>query len=269
MPSSTHRKLTRKELKQPDEFETLLDEIGAFFVNNLQQILIASGIVLAVGAIVASIYFYERHRDEVAGSSFYSALQQLRDNNYKAAATSFEALAEAEPNRRVGHLAHFYLASAYIGENDLPKARDALVQFVTEEHDPLYTNLALTNLGVVYERMGDFRKAAGAYGQAASVPGPEQQRAELGVARVLVKVGDKSGAIAAYRGFLAAHPFAQQRGDALESLAMLGAQPEWNAPGVGAPISPGPAAAAPFLPPSAAGATSAAAASAASTPAKH
>jgi tetratricopeptide (TPR) repeat protein len=240
MPSSTqHRRITRKELKQPDEFENLLDEIGAFFVNNLRQILIASGIVLAAGAIVASIYFYERHRDEVAGDKFYSALQQLRDNNYKAAASSFAALAEAEPGLRVGHLAHFYLATAYMGENDLPKARDALVEFVAEEHDPLYTDLALTNLGVIYERMGDYRKAAGAYGQAASVPGPEQLRAELAVARVLAKAGDKSGAIATYRGFLAAHPFAQQRFEALESLAMLGSQPEAGAPGVPSiPLAP-------------------------------
>ncbi len=257
MPSSTHRKLTRKELKQPDEFETLLDEIGAFFVENLQQILIASGIVLAVGAIVASIYFYERHRDERAGDNFYTALQQLRDNNYKAAAASFEALAAAEPGRRVGHLAHFYLAGAYLGENDLPKARDALVQFVAEEHDPLYTNLALTNLGVIYERMGDYRKAAAAYGQAASVPGPEQLRDELAVARVLAKAGDKPGAIAAYRGFLAQHPFAQQRFDALESLAMLGAQPEAGAEGIGAPIAAGPIPAAPYVPASATAAASA------------
>src|SRR5215469_16930334 len=125
MPSSTqHRKLTRKKLKQPDEFQTLLDDIGAFFVDNLQKILIATGIVLAVGAIVASVYFYERHRDEVAGDNFYAALQQLRDSNYKAAAASFGALAQAEPNRRIGRLARFYLASAYIGENELAKARD-------------------------------------------------------------------------------------------------------------------------------------------------
>jgi predicted negative regulator of RcsB-dependent stress response len=259
MPSSTHRKLTRKELKQPDEFETLLDDIGAFFVDNLQQILIATGIILAVGAIVASIYFYERHRDETAGDNFYGALQQLRDTKFKDAAAGFAALADAEPGRRIGRLARFYLASAYIGENELPKARDALVQFVSEEHDPLYINLAFTNLGVVYERMNDYRKAAGAYGQAASVPGPEQLRAELGVARVLAKAGDKSGAIATYRGFLASHPFAQQRFDALESLAMLGAQPEGAAPAVSIPAV-STAAAAPFPSP---------VASAASTPAKH
>jgi predicted TPR repeat methyltransferase len=84
--------------------------------------------------------------------------------------------------------------------------------------------------------MGDWKKAAGAYQQAAADPGPEQARAELGVARMLAKSGDKQGAIAAYRGFLNAHPFAQQRQDVIESLAMLGApadvSPIPSAPGV-------------------------------------
>ena len=71
--------------------------------------------------------------------------------------------------------------------------------------------------------MADWKKAAGAYQQAAADPGPEQTRAELGVARMLAKSGDKQGAIAAYRGFLNAHPFAQQRQDVMESLALLGA----------------------------------------------
>ena len=117
----------------------------------------------------------------------------------------------------------FYLASAYIADGDLPNARDSLVAFLAEERDPLFRSLALTNLAVVYERMADWKKAAGAYQQAAADPGPEQVRAELGVARMLAKSGDKQGAIAAYRGFLNAHPFAQQRQDVMESLALLGA----------------------------------------------
>jgi len=101
-----------------------------------------------------------------------------------------------------------------------------LVAFLAEEHDPNFTSLALTDLAVVYERMSDWRKAAGAYQQAANVQGPEQVRAELGVARMLAKSGDKPQAIAAYRKFLAAHPFAAQRQDVIESLALLGAPAE-------------------------------------------
>jgi len=223
MPSSSQHKLTRKELKQPDEFESLLDNIGSFVLDNLRQVLVSLGVVAVVGAIAIGIYYYEAHRDAVAGEQFYTALDQLKSKNYKDAEAGFSKLADQEPGRQLGKLARFYLANAYLEDNKLPQARDTFAQFITEDHDPLYMNLALTNLGVIYERMGDYKKAASAYGQAASVPGPEQMRAEISVARVLVKVGDKQSAIAAYRSFLAAHPYAQQRQDVQESLAELGA----------------------------------------------
>ncbi len=227
MPPTTHRrKITQKELKAPDEFTTLVDSARDFLVGNLTQVLVSAGIVVAIAAIVVGVYYYERHRDSLASAQFYSAITALNAGQNKEAEAQFKKLADEEPGRRLGHLARFYMASAYLGDNDLPKARDALVAFLAEEHDPNFTSLALTDLAVVYERMADWRKAAGAYQQAASVPGPEQVRAELGVARMLAKSGDKSQAIAAYRGFLTAHPFAAQRQDVIESLALLGAPAE-------------------------------------------
>ena len=135
-------------------------------------------------------------------------------------------------------LSRFYLASAYIADGDLPDARDSLVAFLAEERDPLFRSLALTNLAVVYERMAEWTKAASAYQQAAADPGPEQVRAELGVARMLAKSGDKQGAIAAYRSFLNAHPFAQQRQDVVESLALLGAPADIPPPSASAGPQP-------------------------------
>ena len=175
---------------------------------------------------MVGVYYYERHRDNIASARFYGAITALNAGQNKPAETQFKQLADEEPGRRLGRLARFYMSSAYLADGDLPDARDALVAFVAEERDPLFRSLALTNLAVVYERMADWKKAAGAYQQAAADPGPEQARAELGVARMLAKSGDKQGAIAAYRGFLAAHPFAQQRQDVMESLALLGAPAE-------------------------------------------
>jgi predicted negative regulator of RcsB-dependent stress response len=227
MPPTTHRrKITQKELKAPDEFTTLIDSARDFLVNNLTQVLVSAGVVVMVAAIVVGVYYYERHQDNLASAEFYSAITALNAGHNKEAEAQFKKLADEEPSRRLGRLARFYMASAYLGDNDLPKARDALVAFLAEEHDPNFSSLALTDLAVVYERMSDWRKAAGAYQQAASVSGPEQVRAELGVARMLAKSGDKPQAIAAYRNFLAAHPFAAQRQDVIESLALLGAPAE-------------------------------------------
>ncbi len=227
MPPSTHRrKITQKELKAPDELTTLIDSAREFLLANLTQVLISAGVVVAIGAIVIGVYYYERHQDAAVSAQFYAAITTLNAGHSKEAEAQFKKLADEEPGRRLGRLARFYLASSYLGDGDLPNARDALVAFIAEEHDPIFSSLALTDLAVVYEKMGDWRKAAGSYELAAGVPGPEQARAELGVARMLAKSGDKSQAIAAYRGFLTAHPYAAQRQDVMESLALLGAPAE-------------------------------------------
>ena len=231
MPPTTHRrKITQKELRAPDEFTTLIDSARDFLINNLTQVMVSAGLVVAIAAIVIGVYYYERHRDYLASAQFYSAITALNAGHNKEAEAQFKTLADEEPGRRLGRLARFYIASAYLGDKDLAHARDALVAFLAEEHDPIFTSLALTDLAVVYERMGDWNKAAGAYAQAANVPGPEQVRAELGVARMLAKAGDKHQAIAAYRSFLATHPFAAQRQDVIESLALLGAPAEPPSP---------------------------------------
>jgi predicted negative regulator of RcsB-dependent stress response len=241
MPPTTHRrKLTQKELRAPDEFTTLIDNARDFFFNNLTQVIVSAGVVVAVGAIVIGVYYYERHRDTLASARFYDAITALNAGQNKIAETGFKQLADEEPGRRLGRLSRFYLANSYLADGDLPNARDSLVAFLAEERDPLFRSLALTNLAVVYERMADWKKAAGAYQQAAADPGPEQVRADLGVARMLAKSGDKQGAIAAYRAFLNAHPFAQQRQDVLESLALLGAPAEIAPPSLGASAGPQP-----------------------------
>jgi predicted negative regulator of RcsB-dependent stress response len=241
MPPTIHRrKITQKELRAPDEFTTLIDSARDFLFNNLTQVIVSAGVVVAVGAIVIGVYYYERHRDTLASARFYDAITALNAGQNKIAETGFKQLADEEPGRRLGRLSRFYLANAYLADGDLPNARDSLVVFLAEERDPMFRSLALTNLAVVYERMADWKKAVGAYQQAAADPGPEQVRAELGVARMLAKSGDKQGAIAAYRAFLNAHPFAQQRQDVLESLALLGAPADIAPPSLGASAGPQP-----------------------------
>ncbi len=226
-PTSHHRpKINRKELKQPDELNTLAASALEFLNANLTQVLVSAGIVVAVGAIAIGVYYYERHRDNLAAARFYTALTALNTNQYKSAEEQFKKISDDEPGRRLGRLSRFYMATAFLNDGNLPAARDGFVNFLAEERDPLFTSLALSNLAITYEKLGDWKKAAGSYQQASGIDGPEKVHAELGYARMLAKSGDKQAAIAAYRGFLAAHPFAEQRQDVMESLALLGAPTE-------------------------------------------
>jgi predicted negative regulator of RcsB-dependent stress response len=220
-----HKKISRKELKQPDEFQSFIANAQEFLRTNLQQVIVSASIVLAAGALAVGIYYYEVHRDTIAGDRFYTAIGELNQKNYKQAEADFEKLAQDEPGREVGKLARFYLGTAYFQEGQLEKARDALVAYVPEAKDDLFASMAYQDLGVIYEKMGDLKKAQGAYAQAAAIPGPEQTRAQLEVARLLAKQGDKTGAINEYLRFLTANPFSRERQTVVEALAELGAAP--------------------------------------------
>ncbi len=219
----THHRISRKELKQPDEFQTFVASAQEFLWANLQQVIVSSSIVLAAGALAVGIYYYEIHRDNIAGDRFYSAISELNAKNYTQAEADFQKLVQDEPGREVGKLARFYLGSAYFQEGQLEKSRDTLVAYVPDAKDDLYASMAYEDLGVIYEKMGDLKKAQGAYSQAAAISGPEQPRAQLQVARLMAAQGDKLGAIHTYEQFLMANPFSRDRQTVIEALANLGA----------------------------------------------
>ncbi len=218
-----HHKLSRKELKQPDEFQSFFENARDFILENLNQVIMSVVIVLVAAAVALGTFAWERHRDALAAHQFYAAMTALGEKDYKQAEHGFTQLAEKQPGLEVGRLSRLYLGLAYLRQNDLKQARDALVAYVAQGHKQLFTNLALANLALVYERLGEFGKAEHAYSQAAATPGPEQTYAELGAARMLLKQGKKEQAVKAYQRFLTDYPFSPQRENVLESLALLGA----------------------------------------------
>jgi len=236
----THRKLRRKELRQPDEFITFFENLRSFLLDNLVQVIIGACAVIALAAIGVGVYFYTQYRDRLVADQFYEAITALDHKEYKTAETDFSKLAEDHPHASLGRLARFYLAGCYMAEKEPAKARDALNLYLAGDDRPAFKSLALLQLGVAYEDLGEFQQAHQTYSEAAILPGPQKMRAELAVARMLVREGHKDAAIAAYRQFLKENPFAEERTDAFVALTELGVQPEprrANAPAVSAPKS--------------------------------
>jgi predicted negative regulator of RcsB-dependent stress response len=241
----THRKLRRKELRQPDEFVTFFENLRGFLLDNVVQVIIGACAAIALAAIGFGVYFYMQYRDRLVADQLYEAITALDHKEYKTAETDFSKLAEDHSGASLGRLARFYLATSYMAEKDPAKARDALNEYLAGDDRPTFKSLAQLQLGVAYEDLGQFRQAHQAYSEAAKLPGPQKMQAELAAARMLVREGQKDAAIAAYRQFLKENPFAEERTDAFVALTELGVQPEArraNAPGVS--ISGKPAAAA-------------------------
>jgi tetratricopeptide (TPR) repeat protein len=222
---ATHRKISRKELKQPDEFQTIFETAGTFFELHMTEVLLGAAALLVVVAIALGLYYYEARRDRAAAARFDQALTDLQGGNYDTAEKELTSLAADEPHRAVGRLADLYLGTAYLAQKEPAKARDALLRYLAKDDATIFRGAALNDLAVTCEELGDYKQAEDAYRQASKLQGPDQARAELGVARMLHKQGKRTEAIDAYKDFLAQHPYAPERTDVMETLAQLGVSP--------------------------------------------
>jgi predicted negative regulator of RcsB-dependent stress response len=226
MAISPHHKVSRKALKQPDEFVSTLDWIGDWVAANLARVIIGAIALVAAVVIIFAASFYSQYRRRIASEQFYRAINALSDKDYKTAEVGFSGLVQNDGGRTLGHLARLYLATTYLAQNQTSKARDALRNYLADGGNRLFRQMALTQLGVTDEDLGDYHGARAAYVQAAQLDGPEKARAQIGAARTLALIGDRQGAIAGYQQFLRENPFAQQRDEVIEALAQMGAPPE-------------------------------------------
>jgi predicted negative regulator of RcsB-dependent stress response len=217
-----HYKLDRKELKQPDEFITFLDQLGDFIVDNLVRVIIGAVAVVALIAAFYVVSLYQNHQRRLASDRFYDALTAFNHQDYKTAEQGFSGLATDNPRQNLGRLARLYLANVYMAENKDKEARAALVDYLSSSDQPLYRNMALMELGAADENLGDFKDAHEAYSRAADIDGPEKARAQIGAARTLIKQGDIKDGIEAYRQFLTDNPYSPMRNYVIDMLATMG-----------------------------------------------
>ncbi len=227
---ATRHKISRKELKQPDEFQTVFETAALFFELHLTEVLLGAAALLVVVAIALSFLYYEAQRGRAASARFDQALSELQGGKYESAEKELSTLAADEPHRAVGRLANLYLANAYLAQKEPAKAREALLRYLAGDDASVFRDAALDDLAVTYEELGDYKQAEATYRQASAIEGPEQARAELGMARMLQKQGKRDEAVAVYRDFLAQHPYAPERTLVLETLAQLGVSPATAAP---------------------------------------
>ena len=227
---ATRHKISRKELKQPDEFQTVFETAALFFELHLTEVLLGAAALLVVVAIALSFLYYEAQRGRAASARFDQALSELQGGKYESAEKDLSSLADDEPHRAVGRLANLYLANAYLAQKEPAKAREALLRYLAGDDASVFRDAALEDLAVTYEELGDYKQAEATYRQASAIEGPEQARAELGMARMLQKQGKRDEAVAVYRDFLAQHPYAPERTLVMETLAQLGVSPATAAP---------------------------------------
>lgn len=225
MPPTPKHHLTRKELKQPDEFRVVISTVQEFVEDHLREVIGGAVALCLIAALAFGLYQHHRTVARQAAQNFYLGFQAFKTKDYKTAEQYFSSLASGYPGTGPGRMAEFYLGLAYLDQGKLPQAQAKLEAYASQAQESAMRQMALLNLGVAYEQAAQLAKAEAAYSRAAATDGPRTADASLAAARVLAAEGKRDAAITAYRRFLAENPYSDQRPDATEALARLGVSP--------------------------------------------
>lgn len=208
------KRISKKKLKEPDEFITTAAKVLLWTRENLRLIL--TGII--VGALVASSIVFWRikteRREAAALNSFHRALEILTSaedpssKRYQEALDGFERIQREYPNSKAAQLAQLQLGQGLLESKQYDKAVETYRTFL--ERNPaerLYRLFALQNLGYAYEGQGDYQRALDSF-QGLVDMGESFLRpsAYISIGRCYEKLGKREEALKNYRIFLEKYP---------------------------------------------------------------
>jgi predicted negative regulator of RcsB-dependent stress response len=219
------RRLTRKDLRQPDWFQITTEKAIELYAGHRAKVLAGgAGLVVLLLAVWGWQVFKQR-QDTTASAEFGQAIGLYQEGKHREAAAAFERV-ESYRWSRYAALAYLYQANSFLAVKDLDKAIHAAQRFVAAtKPDSLYRQSGLVTLAYAEETKGQCKEALGHYTEAEKISGPFRAAAILGRARCAERLGDVKAALAAYKDYLREQPGSLLSLRVAELEAKLAAQP--------------------------------------------
>ena len=202
----TSRRLSRKELRQPDWFQTTTESALGFYEEHRLKVFLGIAVIVVLLLAIWGWKTFKERQDVMAAGEFGQAMTLYHAGKYSEAVAG---LAKVQTYRlsRYANLAHLYEANSHLAMNDLAKATSAAQRFIIgTTQNSLMRELGLITLAVIEERNSQCKEAIKHYAEAQKIKGAFTSRAFLGEARCAVEIGDFGAAIAAYRQLLKDQP---------------------------------------------------------------
>jgi hypothetical protein len=204
--ATASKRITRKELRQPDWFQVNTDKALEFFEQHKAIVFGALGAAVVVMVVVWSWQIFKEKQNSAASQEFNKAVELYQEAKYTEALSSFEKVQSYRWSRYAG-LAHLYQANIYLAKSDLDKALSAAQRALSAtKPNGLYRQLALMALASAEERLNQCKSAIEHFSEAQRINGALQANALLGKARCAEQLGDKAMMIATYKEYLKDSP---------------------------------------------------------------
>ena len=146
------QRLSRKELRQPDQFVSLSVQIATWIKAHTVFLMYGIGVVAVAAALVAGWWAWQKHREQQAGIALYEATRFMRTPaNRSKAVEQLQKLVSDYGGTAAAALAYWHLGHLYFEGENYPGALTAYRQAqqrLSKAEQPLM--VALVTLDVAY-----------------------------------------------------------------------------------------------------------------------
>jgi hypothetical protein len=219
------KKLSRKELRQPDEFVSLSRGAIDWATNNMQTVQIGVAVVVALVLLVAGIRWYLQSRDAASARHFYGASELFKREQWAPAEEAFAALAKNYGGTPYGTLAKLYAGRSALSAGHPADAIPFLKEFVEAAPSPALEQIGRVTLAHALAATKDTAGAKEQLSRAVELDGPLRPEATIELARIEESAGNKDKAIELYKKYLTDDPSGVAADLARLRLVALGATP--------------------------------------------
>jgi len=204
--ATASKRLTRKDLRQPDWFQVTSESALEFIQTHKPAVLAAAGALVVIVAVLWGWQLFKASQDSAASQQFAEALALYQSAKYREAVAAFENVQKYRWSRYAVP-AHLYVAHAYLATKETDKATSAAQRSLTATRpNTLYRQIALFALASAEEQSKRCQTAVEHYDQASRINAALQAHAALGKARCAEELGDFKTALATYQAYVKENP---------------------------------------------------------------
>jgi tetratricopeptide (TPR) repeat protein len=227
------KKISKKKLKEPDEFITSTEK-AYLFVKDHSKTIAIGGVVLVVIILSVFIYCQWSHQKEIDADQRLASLLELYQGvsspyregspeNYKTLLAKFDETIQQFPRTSAGKLSYLYKGNIHLQLGEFDEAKTAFQTFLKKGgKGKLLRFLGLEGLGYSYEGKKDYEEALKSYQKIVEM-GVEAQMVGvyLRIGHCYEKQGKNKEALESYKTFLKASPKSPAANAVLRRISSL------------------------------------------------
>jgi tetratricopeptide (TPR) repeat protein len=229
---ATKKRVTKKDLKKPDEFMSLTEQAFLFVAAHMRKVILGAVALVVIVLALLGFRWWGEKKEAEAYQKFSLAIQSYgmaaspgreSGSDPRALVQMFDQVISNYPRTSAGKLSLLYKGNVLLQSGQFDQAIQSYDLFLGKAgKEKLYRSFALEGLGYAYEGRKEYDKASAAYQKVVETgEGSVSADAYLALGRCYEKLKKNKEAVESYRSFLKAAPTSSRANAVMRRISLL------------------------------------------------